>query len=65
MAAAAARKLPFTGTMQTIGAAARSSMRPIAGLSGFLAYYRGRCGGHTVTMFVFVDQLRLLYRQMQ
>lgn len=56
-------KLPFTGTMQTIGAVARSS-GPLSLWSGFLPYY-GRCGGHTVTMFVFVDQLRLLYRQMQ
>ena len=37
---------------------------PALNRSGFLPYY-GRCGGHTVTMFVFVDQLRLLYRQMQ
>mmetsp|Transcript_49688 Transcript_49688/g.166000 ORF Transcript_49688/g.166000 Transcript_49688/m.166000 type:complete len:103 (+) Transcript_49688:141-449(+) len=78
-------KLPFTGTMQTIGAAARSSINrstssrpsmisflgavarssgPLSLWSGFLPYY-GRCGGHTVTMFVFVDQLRILYRQMQ
>mmetsp|Transcript_49687 Transcript_49687/g.165997 ORF Transcript_49687/g.165997 Transcript_49687/m.165997 type:complete len:88 (+) Transcript_49687:806-1069(+) len=56
-------KLPFTGTMQTIGAVARSS-GPLSLWSGFLPYY-GRCGGHTVTMFVFVDQLRILYRQMQ
>ena len=28
--------------------------------SGFLPYY-GRCGGHTVTMFVAVEQLRKFY----
>ena len=30
---------------------------------GFLPYY-GRCGGHTVTMFVAVDQIRTIYRKM-
>merc|ERR1719183_1903779 len=29
---------------------------------GFLPYY-GRCGGHTVTMFIFVDQIRTAYRK--
>ena len=29
---------------------------------GFLPYY-GRCGGHTVTMFIFVDQIRSAYRK--
>jgi len=122
-------KLPFTGTMQTIGAAARSSINrstssrpsmisflgavarssgPLSLWSGFLPYY-GRCEQrlfHTssceqvgllallwplrrphrhdvclcgraaavnsvsshliaVNRFVFVDQLRILYRQMQ
>ena len=30
---------------------------------GFLPYY-GRCGGHTVAMFVAVDQIRTIYRKM-
>lgn len=30
--------------------------------NGFLAYY-GRCGGHTVTMFIAVEQLRKFYRK--
>ena len=29
--------------------------------SGYLAYY-GRCGGHTVLMFIAVEQLRKMYR---
>jgi solute carrier family 25 oxoglutarate transporter 11 len=29
--------------------------------SGFLPYYL-RCGGHTVCMFLFVEQLRRSYR---
>ena len=29
---------------------------------GFLPYY-GRCGGHTVTMFVAVDQIRTMYKR--
>jgi len=29
--------------------------------SGFLPYY-GRCGGHTVSMFIAVEQLRKMYR---
>ena len=29
---------------------------------GFMPYY-GRCGGHTVTMFIFVDQFRQFYRK--
>eukprot|EP00968_Pinguiococcus_pyrenoidosus_P000655 scaffold40_cov305-Pinguiococcus_pyrenoidosus.AAC.26 len=28
--------------------------------SGFAPYY-GRCGGHTVLMFVFVENIRALY----
>lgn len=31
--------------------------------SGFLPYY-GRCGGHTVSMFIFVEYLRNAYRTM-
>ena len=30
--------------------------------NGFAPYY-GRCGGHTVTMFIFVDQIRTFYRK--
>ena len=29
---------------------------------GFLPYY-GRCGGHTVTMFFFVEEIRKTYRR--
>ena len=31
--------------------------------SGFLPYY-GRCGGHTVTMFLAVQQLRILHSKL-
>mmetsp|Transcript_8768 Transcript_8768/g.15815 ORF Transcript_8768/g.15815 Transcript_8768/m.15815 type:complete len:323 (+) Transcript_8768:76-1044(+) len=52
-------KLPYTGTLQTIKSVA-SSEGTLALWKGFTPYY-GRCGGHTVTMFVFVEQLRALY----
>lgn len=54
-------KLPYTGTMQTIGAIARSS-GPLSLWTGFLPYY-SRCGGHTVSMFIAVDQIRIMYRK--
>lgn len=54
-------RLADTGTLQTIRKVAAAD-----GLfslwNGFLPYY-GRCGGHTVTMFVFVDQIRTLYKK--
>tara|TARA_B110001452_G_scaffold264145_1_gene266693 strand:- start:535 stop:1431 length:897 start_codon:yes stop_codon:yes gene_type:complete len=53
--------MPYRGTMQTIGAVASSG--GVASLwNGFLPYY-GRCGGHTVTMFIAVDQIRAYYRK--
>jgi len=54
-------KLPYTGTFQTIGAVSKAG--GVSSLwSGFLPYY-GRCGGHTVAMFIAVDQLRLMYKK--
>ena len=51
-----------TGTIQTVQKVA--AMDGVFALwNGFLPYY-GRCGGHTVTMFVAVDQIRTLYQKM-
>ena len=53
-------KLPYTGTFQTL--------TKVSSESGFLALYNGfapyymRCGGHTVTMFIFVQVLRDFYK---
>jgi solute carrier family 25 oxoglutarate transporter 11 len=53
-------KLPYTSTLQTLALVTRNE--------GFLAFYNGffpyyvRCGGHTVTMFIFVQMLRDAYR---
>ena len=55
-------KLPFTGTVQTISKLA-SAEGPLVLWSGFFPYYL-RCGGHTVSMFIFVEQLRFLYKSM-
>ena len=52
--------LPYTSTLQTI--------KKISAEEGFLALYNGflpyyiRCGGHTVSMFVFVQLLRDAYK---
>jgi solute carrier family 25 (mitochondrial oxoglutarate transporter), member 11 len=52
-------KLPYTGTLQTL--------RLITKKEGFMAFYKGffpyyvRCGGHTVSMFIFVQLLRDFY----
>lgn len=52
-------KLPYTGTLQTL--------RLVTKQEGFFAFYNGflpyyiRCGGHTVTMFIFVQLLRDFY----
>jgi len=54
-------KLPYTSTVQTMRSVAHSN-GVLALWRGFLPYY-GRCGGHTVTMFVFVEQLRSLYKK--
>ena len=56
-------KLPYTSTVQTVTAVARAE-GVLALWNGFLPYY-GRCGGHTVTMFIAVDQLRTAYRKFQ
>jgi len=53
--------LPYTSTVQT--------MKSVASKEGFLALYNGffpyyiRCGGHTVSMFVFVQLMRDAYNQ--
>jgi solute carrier family 25 oxoglutarate transporter 11 len=55
-------KLPYTSTLQTL--------RTVSANEGFLALYNGflpyyiRCGGHTVTMFIFVQILRDYYKSM-
>lgn len=55
------KKLPYTGTAQTIAMLARTE-GVLSLWNGFLPYY-GRCGGHTVTMFIAVDQLRSYYKK--
>lgn len=51
--------LQYTGTLRTIASVARvDGMMALWG--GFLPYYI-RCGGHTVAMFVVVEQLRKVY----
>lgn len=52
-------KLPYTGTFQTL-AKVSSENGFMALYNGFLPYYL-RCGGHTVTMFIFVQILRDYY----
>ena len=53
----------YRGVIQTIQLLAKQ--KGVLGLwKGFLPYYL-RCGGHTVSMFVFVEYLRGLYRDMQ
>jgi len=59
----ASGKLPYTSTVQTVTTVARSE-GILALWNGFLPYY-GRCGGHTVTMFIAVDQIRMMYRKLQ
>lgn len=49
-------KLPYTSTLQTIRAVtAKEGFFSL--YNGFLPYY-GRCGGHTVCMFIFVQMMR-------
>ena len=54
-------KLKYTGTLQTLKLVTRTE--------GFLAFYNGflpyyiRCGGHTVSMFIFVQLLRDSYSE--
>lgn len=52
-------KLPYTGTIQTIGKVATEN-GVLALYNGFLPYYL-RCGGHTVSMFVMVQLIRDSY----
>lgn len=52
--------LPYRGTMQTIRAVATKE-GVLSLWHGFFPYY-GRCGGHTVAMFVLVEELRRIYR---
>ncbi|KAL1511027.1 hypothetical protein AB1Y20_005852 [Prymnesium parvum] len=54
-------KMPYTNTLQTVRAVAAKE-GALSLWNGFLPYY-GRCGGHTVTMFILVDQLRVMYRK--
>lgn len=58
----AAGKLAYRGTFQTIGLVARTS-GPLQLWAGFFPYYL-RCGGHTITMFVAVEQMRKWYVDM-
>ncbi|KNC86198.1 hypothetical protein SARC_01675 [Sphaeroforma arctica JP610] len=52
-------KLLYTGTIQTISSVAKAE-GALSLWGGFLPYF-GRCGGHTVAMFVFVEALRKQY----
>jgi len=55
--------LPYRSIIQTFKSVAAAE--GVLGLwSGFLPYY-GRCGGHTVTMFIFVELLRDAYTAKQ
>jgi len=55
------KEMPYRGTFQSIGKIAAAD-GVLSLWWGFLPYY-GRCGGHTVTMFIFVDQIRTAYRK--
>jgi len=49
-------KMPYTSTLQTIkSVTAKEGFLSL--YNGFLPYY-GKCGGHTVTMFIFVQLMR-------
>jgi len=54
-------KKPYTNAIQTITSVARKE-GVLALWNGFAPYYL-RCGGHTICMFIAVEQLRLFYRQ--
>lgn len=56
-------KLPYTGLVQTISSVVKTS-GPLALFDGFFPYYL-RCGGHTVGMFLCVEQIKQWYKQMQ
>jgi solute carrier family 25 (mitochondrial oxoglutarate transporter), member 11 len=52
----------YRGVVQSIQLLAQQ--RGVMGLwTGFLPYYL-RCGGHTVSMFVFVEYMRKMYQDM-
>mmetsp|Transcript_43905 Transcript_43905/g.171593 ORF Transcript_43905/g.171593 Transcript_43905/m.171593 type:complete len:305 (-) Transcript_43905:1199-2113(-) len=55
-------ELMYRATGQTIRTIA-SKEGVLALWSGFLPYY-GRCGGHTVSMFIFVEELRRIYKSL-
>ena len=55
----ASGNLAYRTTGQTILSVAKKS-GPLALWNGFPPYYL-RCGGHTVAMFIFVEQLRRAY----
>jgi len=56
----ASGKLPYTSTVQTVTKIAQAEGTLML-WSGFFPYYM-RCGGHTVTMFIAVEQLRAAYK---
>lgn len=51
--------LPYRGTLQTLRTVAATE-GALSLWTGFLPYY-GRCGSHTVLMFIFVDVIRNAY----
>ena len=53
-------QLPYRTTIQTLQTVAKSEGF-LALYNGFLPYYM-RCGGHTVTMFIFVQMIRDAYK---
>ena len=56
------RRSGFFKPGATVAAIARAE-GALALWNGFLPYY-GRCGGHTVAMFIAVEELRAFYRKM-
>ena len=52
-------QLPYKSTFQTIGSVAKAE--GVLSLWGGFAPYYLRCGGHTVSMFIFVEALRGAY----
>lgn len=55
-------QLPYTSTVQSIRTIIRTE-GPLALWAGFPPYYL-RCGGHTVFMFMSIEWLRKVYRNM-
>ncbi len=56
-------KFPYKSTLQTIKTVGTKEGY-LALYNGFLPYY-ARCGGHTVSMFIFVQIMRDAYRERQ